>query len=90
MMPGQFMIMMAGYNDEREYQERQQAKLLFLLRWPAAVAIANSTGKKTDPLDILYIPEFDDEIRELREQQKQEQQRKGKKAIEKYKRFEGV
>lgn len=86
--PGQFALMLEGMLDEREHQQRQHAKVLFLLRYPAAMAQAESTGKKVDPLDIMYIPEFDDHIRTAREQHKKLQQKRAVRTLEKYKALE--
>lgn len=87
--PGQFTLMIAGYNEEREYKEQRQARIEYLLRWPAAMAVSKSQQKKVDPLELMYIPEFDDQIIEARKKAKKRKKEKGRKALEKYRKLQG-
>ena len=88
--PGQFTLMIAGYNEERKYKEERQARIEYLLRWPAAMAVSKSKNDKVDPLELIYIPEFDDEIIEARKKEKQRKKEKGQKALEKYRKLQGT
>ena len=87
-MPFEFFLIADGVRLDREYREMQDAKSLYLLRILAAKAMAESTGKSVDPLDIMRIPEFDEGILMTREKNKKEQEKKDKEVYEKYKRLE--
>jgi len=87
-MPYEFFLIADGIRLDREYQQMQDAKSLYLLRILAAKAMAESTGKPVDPLDIMRIPEFDESVLMTREQRKKEQEKKDKEVYEKYKRLE--
>ena len=90
--PGEFGLVVDGVLLEREYQEERQAKVLYLLRIPAALAMAQSTGKPVELVDIMHIPQSDgslEEIHKMRAQKKEKQQRKDLEVFEKYKALEG-
>ena len=90
--PGEFGLVVDGVLLEREYQEERQAKVLYLLRIPAALAMAQSTGKPVELVDIMHIPEIDLPMKDIirqREERKENQQRKDLEVFEKYKALEG-
>ena len=66
--------------------------MLYLLRIPAALAMAQSTGKPVELVDIMHIPEIDLPMKDIirqREERKEKQQRKDLEVFEKYKALEG-
>ena len=91
--PVQFVLMQDGLLLQRKYEEQQRAKVLYLLRYPAAMAQAQSTGKNVSLIDVMHIPEFDGSMEQIIRQRKQkaeEREQKDLQVYQKYKRLENV
>ena len=91
--PVQFVLMQEGLLLQRKYEEQQRAKVLYLLRYPAAMAQAQSSGKQVSLIDVMHIPEFDGSIEQIlkdRKKKAEEREQKDRQVYQKYKRLEGV
>ena len=85
--------MQEGLLLQREYEEQQQAKVLYLLRYPAGSALARSQEKEVSLIDLLHIPQFDgsvEEIRKYRARKEAERKKKDEEVYRKYKDLENV